>query len=156
MCEASMHVPHRTANKVERLVVKPLPPHPHMSGLYPARGDQSKLVCIRKETLATIKVVQFSARPGVLATAVLRLSKKRNVRVRLLREGYQDLVLFQIGRSCYRVSMSQLERGTRIDIGVPVRRRKAKPVIKTDAGMKAIARALDEATKTEVAVKKPN
>lgn len=132
MCESSIYVPHRMATNKERLVLKTLPTYPAMRGWYPATGDQSKLVCCRGTTKGVMKLVRE------IAYHRNKYVGKRNVRVSL----YSDCVIFPDGSM---VPTNYLVVGTRLDIGIPVRKQKK---ITGAPGMRRIREAVREATLT--------
>ena len=134
MCEGSIHVPHRMAQKIERLVVRKIPGMGNMKGYYPyeAAGN-GKLVCCRGTIEAVLKTVRFEK--GLPASLTERWAGKRNVKVTLQHRPYNDLVIFPNNNA---VNLTCLMEGTRIDIGVPVAPRKP-------AGMKMVEGAMREA-----------
>lgn len=142
MCEASIHVPHRRARAQEKLVVQALP-HLGMQGFYPAfptdptarsiAKDCDKLVCTRGLTKAIIKRVRFQ--PGISPVLVKAWGSKHNVEVTLMRRYHHDVVKFSDGLE---IQLSGIKPGTRIDIGIPVKRRKP-------GGMQMISKAIKEA-----------
>jgi len=104
-----------------------------MIGLYPTNiSENMRLVCVRGRTKALIKKVnlQKGAPPTLLAW-----DKKRNVEVTIYNKWHQTFVIFPDDNN---VGMAWLKPGTRIDIGIPVRKRKP-------AGMRMIGKAMKEA-----------
>lgn len=142
LCEASIHVPHRRARAKERLVVQRLPNMVGMQGLYPAfptdptarsiAKDCDKLVCTRGLTKAIIKRVRFQQ--GTPPILIKTWGGKQNAEVVLTRRYHQDAVRFSDGLE---IALPSLKPGTRIDIGIPVKRRKP-------GGMQMINKALKE------------
>jgi hypothetical protein len=135
MCEASIHVPHRRARGQEKLVVQPLPNMGGWAGLYPfnpSNGD-TKLVCTRGQTKAILKQVRLQK--GLPPNLVRAWGSKKNIEVVLFRQYHHDMVKFPDGQV---ISLVSLQFGTRIDIGIPVKRRKP-------GGMQMISRAIKEA-----------
>jgi hypothetical protein len=142
MCEASIHVPHRRAREQEKLVVQRLPNMGGMVGLYPAyptdltarsvAKDCNKLVCTRGQTKAIIKRVRLQQ--GV-APSMRQYASKQNVEVVLFRQYHYDMIEFPDGTI---MNITGLKPGTRIDIGIPVKRH-------TPGGMQMISKAIKEA-----------
>jgi len=137
MCEGSIHVPHRLATKTERLVVQKIPDMGNMKGYYPATVRDAKLVCCRGTIEAVIKQVRFEK--GLPAHSAGAWEGKCNVKVTLKHRPYADCVIFSDG---FVILLASLKDGTRIDIGVPVKKRVIKPKSK---GMLAVEGAVREA-----------
>jgi hypothetical protein len=143
MCEASIHVPHRRARAQEKLVVLALANMAGWAGLYPAfptdptarsiAQDCNKLVCTRGQTKAIIKLVRLQH--GTAPNFSKAWASKKNIEVVLFRQYHHDMVKFPDGSV---ISLSALKPGTRIDIGIPVKRHKP-------GGMQMINKAIKEA-----------
>ena len=142
MCEGSLHVAHRLATDKERLALGKVP-GTYYVGLYPikqTRRTDNRLVCVRKRTTAIIKEVKLQRG---LAPAFAKYEGKRNLVVTLVRRHGADNVEFANGETLH---WSGFKPGTRVDIGIPVRKRTAKSKV---AGMLAIEGALREVMATE-------
>jgi len=110
------------ATKTEKLVVRKLAGYNGMKGYYPfAAASDHKLVCIRGDVKVIMKQVRFEAGiPGPIAKA---WQGKRNVKVTLRHSSYQDVVMFPDGMLAL---LTSIKEGVRIDIGIPVKQRKAR------------------------------
>ena len=137
MCTGSVYAKHRNATDKEQLVVKELPDY-GIKGYYPAPGqpDARTLVCVRGVTTkAIIKVVKFADNWKVAKA----WSGKRNVPVTLCHRPYADAMQMPDGTN---IPLIYFADGMRLDIGIPVAKR--KPTV-GKAGMKMVKGALREA-----------
>ena len=138
MCTGSVHAKHRRAKDKERLVIEKIPGHGGYKGYYPMASakDAGLLVCVRGMRKAIIKKVVLEQGAAPLFS---KYNGQRNVPVTLVHVSSGDYVRF----AGQQMHLSLLAVGTRIDIGIPVRKRAPKA-----AGIVVIEKAIKEVMST--------
>jgi hypothetical protein len=120
MCESSVYVEHRAATNREELVVRPVPGHRPLRGLYPVTGGD--LVCTLPGTKLFIEEVRFR-KEYVVPETIERWNGKKNVEARFasssLYENGADAVRFSDGSV---ITLLSFVIGVRMNIGIPFER----------------------------------
>lgn len=141
MCESSVYVAHRRATSKESLILRVIPGHSSLKGLYPSDPDaqDQRLICNVGSVRVVIEDLAFDPnyiRPSMNYLGQLGITNTHHVEAILYRG--ENLQLTN-GATFY---LSYLKVGTRINIGIPF-------AVPTDKGMAAVEKSIDEVNKTE-------